>query len=1832
MEHDILVTRGLRETAINVSRGSWSIQNLTSEVNENIVSVIDSVEVGSREDFVKLVDSLLKKSESLPIFATYLSQLTIRYPEYANLIDYEVFDANFDWDARLLGCLNIFKFLALNLYATATEKVDIPIFVLLVGLMINALNNGFKTNYINQHWSNTDLFNKVLEVDGVSDLAKYKVKKFLGYDMINQSNFEMIDQIYRPEIELDYEFLISHPFFDYYRFGQRLVNKKNNSLDCYLILFEELLKSHEMTEKLVSQLKIVVSYYIKQDPSIFADADILNLKLLVFHASDLLDVVCKFLPTSGIESLFCESSLGIYYAQNFTFLASDARGDYINIDLSSADTLSEKLYVFYDLFQTVVPRFFFKDVFFNDGFDFSEIKSYERSSIVQEVLCGGVDWHRIFIELLPYMSTAFAFFFSEIYNEAYENTNFYNIESCVRVFDLQVDKYLGEFIVCDESIRSDLEAILDSYEDKSQFLNVLYDCIYFNKYYFSQKSVGELFSERVLEFLNESNFWLRFDEGFWLQMSYGVSQDNLFLSLQQAYSTGKIAGVPVLDNSLAYSKFGYVYLNNKNVCEAGSFEFSYALKKLIRNINTFEELSRFVFDFTSEDFLEVLNDKDICRKVITLLSNVTDDMEVRINMYLIVSKAISVLGRDGYYQLLESFGLFDNEALLDVDLYRSSSFLSANELLVLKRIDTQAFGEYFNYVHADVNLTDMQTLEILSSLLLSYQNVVKMPDAKVSLDVFKSFVASQFFDSAHGMQAVLFDYLYINNCFLYDSENDLYDFFNDVNNQYVLMHQYIDKAYDFFESPALDSYESKWQTILNIYKFKLEMNAEKYNSYFLYLIDSHRSGFDHAVTLSQVGLDDVDRILQHLGVYFLIRFLHLLPQEMQNYVISNAEIGPVDKCVARVDSGRLLEGDRFWMNLSLFSDTIQHCFFQQVAYEKLDVFDNQNMFMKTSYLQFLKLYLNSDFENSFREFYLMPRIHVAGIDVFGSDILSLEDFYKFASYGNFSDLFESNQHIANLFVYLLEGSEFDTDLLKKQFRFFIENLLVLDTEILLVLDEFLDAYDEDFLWSVVTQLKSLDVSKLRLFVSRLAQVKYGEMVSANKPDACRRFVADKCDGDIFMHYMLSEEDSVILKNLNLILEHIDLRILGLPEHILKLLEFNQVDVKYYNLLFEMFKSRHISKSFTYEFVTEIMNSRDLESNSGVFQTLLFLNKQDSSVFIEYMLRNDRLDLMSVFGSSKVTGRGLTRLIGINPSIDRVYRALGELDLIVIKLVLYLENKIDLDNSIEQYLDDIEDLDDLFVAIDAVNLSIVNPKQQPVLDTKIARYLFAVVNGFFRVHYSFGLDLERLYENFYAISESMLETNPAMTDLVFDVDYYSQVQGFILPQSTVDYVKWLQTGDFVTADSPLDIDKLHTDSVENQFDLITIPSEYKFVNFYNKVVEHGSLLNLLSLCETNKETMTKVLTELNGVTIDLNSVTKKQLKKLQPLEKQLYEFIENYPALIVSALVHNLYYKNRGLGVLDAFLNNLPQSEVSDINWEALSQLSFADLKATVYESQMSRSVIGWVSTYKKIKKGNVFDYSELVKDEILEVMFALVPHMFRIQLMNFDTDAGFVEWNNLSESALGIYRDYFAKLTSDSKRQSVIKKIMGLSALEDITEPKRSGLETRQLIAHNTRNLFMEFSGYNVDACWANTYEYGIASTVTNVSFYKFSELNFDSGIIIQRGGTLILEGESEAGDLLWLVRGLNPRNDMYPNFCAESFVNSFLESLMHKALEVNASVCVILDAAHASSTNRRWVRRQYDNLDLEKVVPRERSEFVFNQYLLTPDNMYLVLPSSFSR
>ena len=135
---------------------------------------------------------------------------------------------------------------------------------------------------------------------------------------------------------------------------------------------------------------------------------------------------------------------------------------------------------------------------------------------------------------------------------------------------------------------------------------------------------------------------------------------------------------------------------------------------------------------------------------------------------------------------------------------------------------------------------------------------------------------------------------------------------------------------------------------------------------------------------------------------------------------------------------------------------------------------------------------------------------------------------------------------------------------------------------------------------------------------------------------------------------------------------------------------------------------------------------------------------------------------------------------------------------------------------------------------------------------------------------------------------------------------------------------------------------------------------------------------------------------------------------------------------------------------------------------------------------------------------------------------------------------------------------------------------------------------------------------------------------VSNVSFYKFSEISVDSGMIIQRGGTLILEGESEMGESLWLVRGLNPRNDMYPNFCAASFVNNFLKSIMIKAKAVNARVCVVLDPAHSSSTNRRWVRNQYDSLVLEKVKPKQREDFIFNNYRNTPDVMFIVSENSF--
>ena len=1836
-EKDILVQRGYKHTFLNVMRGFWSVKELTSEVNSSIVNVIKNSSVNSEDEFLRMVEVLLNKSECISIFIAYLIELSDKYPEYSALIDFNQIDPNFDLDSRLLTAINTIKTLAFYITLAVNEEINLSLFIVLTGIMMNGIHNTFKTSWINNSWGNSKVFSELLESDDLSILTKFKIKQFLGHDMINQSKYEMINCLYDPEINLDYEFLFSHPFFDYYRIGPKAINTSNTFLDSHLRMFEELFKSTSDISQLKTQLKVLINHFIKNNPDIFLVLDFSNLKVVAKYCPELFVIICRLLPYHAVDFIFDKFSLETIYSKEFLFLDYQLDEVSVNLDFQSAKTVSEKIFLFYELFNQTLSGVLFKDCFFDEAFDFSRYTDYQLREFRTLILENYIEWQKLFYEIVPFASNNFLIFFAKQFNLLVDLETYCDDKLKINLFS-EFDKfYFEKYHLTVDNFATDLEDIFEQFDDKYEFLNALYIFMCMNTFYCSMRNVNELFSPRTLVFLNENKFWERFKDDFFLKNVGVFINDNVYLSILNAFEVESLQLPTDLNEFDAFTRFGFVFLSNSDVCKDNDYAYEYCLKNLIKKADSFNQIKNSIFDFTSHQFLSVLENKSICRKIIKLLACYSGNFNFRLNKTMLVSKAVEVLGRDEYYSLLINQPVIVDKQLLDSEIYRASCFLSKNELLTFMRSDSNVFEKYVNYLNPDIYFSNFEKLEILSCMLKPDSMEFNLFDIQVSLSELKEFANSKWFYVDDRYQISLFEYLYINDCFIYDSEKEFLDFFNDRDNIHHSRHKFICKNYDFFNHSFLESYEHRFEVVVKMYFFNLFLTAKEYETYFLYLFDNYVYGADISHVIANSTIDDVNRIKDNLGVYFLVRYFDLFSESLQTYILENLVFTQLDYKVYVIDSCALLHNTDFWTSLSNFPIATQYKFFIQLKVDMRN--DTSRKIRDTSktwdallnsfefklfYVNYLKIFLLNNKVNVNTAISCLPSLEVDAFDDLGEDILNLNDFAFYAQFGDFNSLLAQNSYLTKFFFNLMLKNEFDTSVFKKHFESILFYLLLKGETYAQVLELFIQDYELDF---VLDQIFNLGTD-LRLYFSKIAKIKFNEDIDSNNVDVCRKFVLDNFDLKYSLFYLLKEDQVVILKYINFILEHIDLCRFYIPVKVLKALEFNQVEKKYYNVLLDLLVN--VVKPLTYEFVNYVMNNYSEYSQDTLFDRLILINKLEASVFLEYILRNDAYDLMHHLNSQRISGRGLLRVLGINKNLDRVYKLIGELDFMIVKIVLYFEGKIALDNEIVPYIADLNNLEDLFSELETVSQSIQNPLVQPVLDTKISRYLFAVINGFFRVHYSVGMNLEEFYENLDKISDVEIVTNSSLEDLTFKTDYYSDIQEFVLPQATLEYVEWMQNVLRCMKYDNYEISDIVDINFNETFDLINIPDDYR-IEFYIKHLANSSdSFNFRNLMNIDTSEMVAAFCKQNSETLDFASLTKKQIKGLNQKQSQIYEYISNFPALVVSALVHHVFYERNGCSVLDRFINQLPRELIDKVSLDDLSKLSFKDLKRQVYENGLPRKILGIVSEYRRIKSFNVFDFPELVKEQILQVMFTLLPDGMSNTLLFFKRNSDFVNWNDFSEFILGLYTDYFSKLTSNSKRLSSIKKLIGLNALEDIIEPSRSGLETRELVAHNVRNLFMEFSGFNVDACWADKYTDGIARCVSNVSFYKFSEVDRNSGINIQRGGTLILEGESSTGANLWLVRGLNPRNDMYPNFCPRSFVNNFLQVLMSKAQKVNAQVCIILDPAHASSTNRRWVRDQYDNLLLEKVEPKVSSDFVFNSYVLTPSSMYRVKPESF--
>ncbi len=1817
MEKEILIQRGLEHKFENTLRGSWHVKNLISHVNRDVIKQIDSANIKTDADFVEFINKHLLSATSKVVFAVYLGKLSCMYPQIAARVDFDQFDIDFTFDSRVLTFLTIVKYSSFILVSLAPKDIQLPLFVVSILFMLNGISQFGSSLDLDSAYSNTQLLDRELDLQPDKlRLIKYKINKFLGKDVLSMSELQLIDCLYNPKIFLDYEFLFRNPFFKYHIFGKDLEQDGLCELDKFLILFKNLSHHRGDSSKITAQLKYLIDYYIKNDSEIFESAKLDTLRLFAELDFDSFYLVLPFLSADKIANLFKDEQMLELYKSNYLFL--DIELDDFSLDVPSQSlTFSQRFTYCHFVLKKSFPDVDFIDILFSKGFDFSSLPD---TQLIQFRNYLKTKFYNCFSDNAQAFSLEFAKF---LYQQAdiIETTGSF-IDSRSFVFEYE-DK--ANFDVLSSFYGSVLQKIDFAFkrrESDEQFLENLKFFIEKNNKFLAFKNLDDIFSQQVLEFLNQNEFWLMFDDEFFIKNSKFFFGSNFFVSIHCAVLNKQFAFDAAFDFDKSKSlSYGFLYTNDLTVFERGSEEYKNALRELICAAEIFDDITLLVFDFTANEFLDVLDDPKTCVKFIQLLLATSISNNSRINLSLLVRKFVSVIGEDCYYDLLNQSVFKAQNALLPFSVYAPLDLLNRDEVYALINHDQLAFVNSVDSFNFAWDLDVKDKLEFLTVLLSHRKDGLSKFDLDLKFDDFVSFAIENKSTHSTNRLAALFEYLYENAYLRCFSVEKYWDLFLDKRFQVANGHLFINKGYKFFYNLELSSYPRKQELLEAVIKFKIPIDVDGFYYLALMFFDNS-SDLDQLPNLFRTASEqEINNIFRAWGSFLLIEYFHCLSEENKLYVQNLISFSDIDSSVIRIHGGALLNSLNFWTNLSFFDFDIQKEFLFACFSKQLVGFNFEHSCFVDFYLRYIEQYLTTPslVDSSIDSFLPKMEINISNTELpLDYDLNLFKDFLQKHS---IIDLIERNSYLCEFILDALSNSTIDSDfalsILNVTFEFFArratkyENLLV----------TFIQNFDENYFLDKLFQLDKLKIKTANECLKIFAKIKYSQNLKVL--DDYHSFVIENFAPEYSLTYLLLSSRRVVLKNINFILENF--HHLKNPRSLKFLFdfEFNQVDSKHYFLLYDLFVSKTIRRSLTFDFINFILDKTPDSNLQSVFVNLSLLNQGDASIFLEYILRSGHYEFLQMLAGAIFTGRGLTRILGLHPTVDMVYNKIGELDIILIQLILYFENKIEKNDLFSEYLDEVSSMEQLLLEVDAVSRSVLNPKVQPELNSKISKYLFAVINGYFRSGYSRRLNFEEFFESVYSTPTENLETNEHMQDLVFTTDYYSQVSEFVLPEPTKDYFEWMQGLNLDPGNVDLSIDDNTLEMFENYFNLIKIPEDYSFKRLVSGAVSMQQIERTI-FASDRSDLITQVL-ELNGVDLDVENLTKKQVKNLTDFESQIYEFVSNYGALVVSLFTLLLYYSRNSKTLQASYKNELPVDIFENFSLEYLESLNFVELKKLVSENHLDRRLIGFVSDYKRLSSPNVLDYPELIREELISVLFGFLPDRFRLQVKYFNVNSDFVRWNGFTDLFNEIQADFLSKLTTDSKRRSVLKKSIGLSALGDIQPPVRDGKESRILLAHNVRNLYLELSGFNVDACWADKYTQGIANVVSNVSFYKFSEVDTTSGFVIQRGGTLILEGKTDTGKDVWLVRGLNPRNDMYPAFCGESLVNNFLLALEQKACEAGAIVCVILDAAHASSTNRTWVREAYDKLDLQKITPLNSEDFVFNGYYNTPNAMYWV-------
>lgn len=316
--------------------------------------------------------------------------------------------------------------------------------------------------------------------------------------------------------------------------------------------------------------------------------------------------------------------------------------------------------------------------------------------------------------------------------------------------------------------------------------------------------------------------------------------------------------------------------------------------------------------------------------------------------------------------------------------------------------------------------------------------------------------------------------------------------------------------------------------------------------------------------------------------------------------------------------------------------------------------------------------------------------------------------------------------------------------------------------------------------------------------------------------------------------------------------------------------------------------------------------------------------------------------------------------------------------------------------------------------------------------------------------------------------------------------------------------------------------------------------------------------------------------------------------------------------------------NKGLGILQGKRQSAIESGKDKVAEKLAEKIT---------EQQAELDLISGVDEASLFDLRNFYENFEMLSDYpeatplLRTVLFASSWRKHRSAaetlLERADQDPGLEDLTRIQDFVSHLtHQEVWKKKFVRNGLMKALDSALAIKAIDQDVERSNSlrSANTRPFTFVPTRGLLLELSGHMGDACWAS--KYGLISeqfpNVSSVSIFQ------NPGTADERvaGSMLLIEGETEAGEELLIVRGINPIENVITQLDQASFYGTTMDYLKTIAAKTGRRLAVVIDGhSGGSATNRqklfahlsKVVKPQLKQVGALKSEPNT----TFNGYLL---------------